>query len=88
VDWNLACAGNALLDVVGWLPSLRVEEGPEPWEVVSESGGLAALIAGYFASRAACRHRRPRRGSRPFQLAQAEIAVPWAARELGLFFPR
>src|SRR5437868_6060993 len=31
VDWNLACVGNALFDLAFWLPSLRLEGGPQPW---------------------------------------------------------
>src|SRR5919201_2773851 len=30
VDWNLASVGNGLFDVAFWLPSLRLEGGPEP----------------------------------------------------------
>jgi Ser/Thr protein kinase RdoA (MazF antagonist) len=88
VDWNLACVGNALVDVVGWLPSLRVEGGPEPWAIVSDSGGLAALLAGYFASRAGLPAPATAPRVRPFQLAQARVALPWAVRELGLSFLR
>jgi Phosphotransferase enzyme family len=88
VDWNLACAGNPLVDVVGWLPSLRVEGGPEPWAILPDSGGLAALLAGYFASRAGLPAPPTAPRVRPFQLAQAQVALPWAARELGLSFSR
>jgi hypothetical protein len=84
VDWNQARAGNALLDVVAWLPSLRLEGGPEPWELVSDSGGFAALIAGFFAGRAGLPAPPTAPHVRPFQLAQAEVALPWAARELDL----
>ena len=84
VDWNLACVGNPLIDVVSWLPSLRLEGGPEPWELVPESNGLAALLAGYFASRAGLPTPATAPRVRPFQRAQAEVALPWAARELGL----
>jgi hypothetical protein len=84
VDWNLACTGNASMDVVFWLPSLRLEGGPEPWEVVPDTGGLAALSAGYFASRAGLPTPETAPRVRPFQWAQAEVALPWAARELGL----
>ena len=84
VDWNLACVGNPLLDLVAWLPSLRLEGGPEPWELVPESGGLATLIAGYFASRAGLPTPSTAPRVRPFQRRQAEITLPWAARELGL----
>jgi hypothetical protein len=88
VDWNLACFGNALFDVVAWLPSLRLEGGPEPWAIVPDSGGLAALLAGYFASRAGLQPPPTAPRVREFQLAQSEVALPWAARELGLSFPR
>jgi hypothetical protein len=84
VDWNIACVGNPLMDVVFWLPSLRLEGGPEPWELVSETHGLAALTAGYFASRAGLPTPETAPRVRPFQRAQAEVALPWAARELGL----
>jgi Phosphotransferase enzyme family len=84
VDWNLACVGNPLVDVVAWLPSLRLEGGPEPWEVVPDSHGLAALIAGFFASRAGLPPPATAPTVRDFQRRQAEIALPWAARELEL----
>jgi Phosphotransferase enzyme family len=84
VDWNIACVGNPLMDVVFWLPSLRLEDGPEPWELVPDSGGLAALTAGYFASRAGLPTPPTAPRVRPFQRAQADVALPWAARELGL----
>ena len=84
VDWNIACIGNALMDVVFWLPSLRLEGGPEPWAVVPDTGGLAALSAGYFASRAGLPTPETAPRVRPFQRAQAEVALPWAATELGL----
>ena len=84
VDWNLACVGNPLADVVAWLPSLRLEGGPDPWDLIPESNGLAALIAGYFASRAGLPTPATAPRVRPFQRAQAEVALPWAARELGL----
>ena len=84
VDWNLVHIGNPLLDLVAWLPSLRLEGGPEPWELVSESEGFAALIAGFFASRAGLPPPPTAPRVREFQRRQAEIALPWAARELGL----
>src|SRR5207244_532049 len=39
VDWNFACVGNPLIDVVAWLPSLRLAGGPETWERVAFRGG-------------------------------------------------
>jgi phosphotransferase family enzyme len=84
VDWNLACVGNPLLDVVAWLPSLRLEGGPDPSEVVADSHGLAALIAGFFAGRAGLPPPPTAPTVREFQLRQAQVALPWAARELDL----
>jgi len=88
VDWNLACVGNPLLEVVAWAPSLRLEGGPEPWELVVDSGGLSSLIAGFFAARAGLPPPPTAPTVREFQRAQAAIALPWAARELGLPPPR
>lgn len=84
VDWNLAHVGNPLLDMVGWLPSLKLEGGPDPWDLVPDSQGFAALLAGYFASRAGLPPPAAAPRVREFQRRQAEIALPWAARELGL----
>lgn len=88
VDWNFACVGNPELDLAAWLPSLRLEGGPEPWDILPEGGGPAALLAGFFAARAG---RPPPPTAAPrvreFQRRQAEVALPWAARELG-FPPR
>ena len=84
IDWNSACVGNPDLDLVAWLPSLRLEGGPEPWELCSDSGGLAALVCGYFASRAGLPAPATAPRVRQLQRRQAEVALPWAARELGL----
>ena len=84
VDWNLAAVGNPLVDVVAWLPSLRLEGGPEPWELVPDSADLAALLAGFFASRAGLPPPETAPTVRDFQRRQAEVALPWASRELNL----
>lgn len=88
VDWNFARAGNALLDLVAWLPSLKLEGGPDPWELVSDSRGFAALVAGFFASRAGLPPPETAPTVRAFQREQAEVALPWAARELSLPPPK
>ena len=90
VDWNWACRGNARLDVVAWLPSLRMEGGPLPDEIVGDEPELAALIAGFFAHYAASTATRVRAGETQsqrllaLQVGQLKIALPWAARALGL----
>jgi hypothetical protein len=84
IDWNHACIGNPALDAVGWAPSLCLEGGPDPSELVPESDGLASLIAGYFAAHAGLPAPATAPAVRDFQRRQAEVALPWAARELGL----
>ena len=88
VDWNLACVGDPLIDTVAWVPSLRLEGGPEPWVLVPDSGGLSALLAGFFASRAGLPPPATAPTVREFQRRQAVVALEWAARELGLPPPR
>jgi hypothetical protein len=84
VDWNHACVGNADLDVAAWLPSLRLEGGPEPEEILPGAPGFAALLAGFFGSRAGLPAPPMAPHVRPFQLAQLRVALPWATRELDL----
>jgi hypothetical protein len=87
VDWNHACVGNPELDVAGWLPSLRLEGGPEPYEILPGAPGFAALLAGFFGCRAGLPAPPTAPTVREFQLAQLRVALPWAARELGLESP-
>jgi hypothetical protein len=84
VDWNQACIGNPELDVAAWLPSLRLEGGPEPDEILPGAAGFAALLAGFFGCRAGLPAPPTAPQVRPFQLAQLQVSLPWAARELGL----
>jgi hypothetical protein len=84
VDWNQACVANPDLDVAAWLPSLRLEGGPEPEELLPNAGGFAALLAGFFGSRAGLPPPPTAPHVRGIQLAQLRVALPWAARELGL----
>src|SRR5919106_948156 len=87
VDWNLACSGNAAFDIAFWLPSLTLEDGPEPsglardWPDVN---ALAGIVAGFFAARAGMPRPPGAPAVRAFQLAQLEVALPWATRVLEL----
>jgi phosphotransferase family enzyme len=85
IDWNFACLGNPLADVAAWLPSLHAEGGPAPDEILPDGAAeMAALLAGYFASRAARPEIPDAPHVRTLQLRQARTALPWAARALGL----
>ena len=83
-DWNLARVGNGDFDIAFWLPSLTLEGGPSPWEVLPEAGPLAAAVAGFFAVRAGLPTPPTAPTVREFQRAQAEVALRWTASELGL----
>jgi len=83
-DWNLACVGNGDFDVAFWLPSLALEGGPPPWEVLPDAGLPAAAVAGFFAARAGLPPPPTAPTVRDFQRAQAQVALAWTARELDL----
>jgi thiamine kinase-like enzyme len=85
VDWNWACAGDEKLDLACWLPSLAAEGGPPPESLMPEGGGeLAAMLAGVWAAGAGIPPPPTAPGVRAAQIAQLRVALPWAARELGL----
>jgi Phosphotransferase enzyme family len=85
VDWNLCRVGNPALDLAFWLPSLHAEGGPAPEELLPEGAAeLAALVAGFFAARAGLPPPATAPRVREVQLAQLRVALPWAARALGL----
>ena len=86
VDWNWACIGNPLLDRATWAPSLHVEGGPPPEELVPECPpGFPAMLAGFWALRVGL---PPPDGAAPglrdLQLAQLGVVLPWAVRALDL----
>jgi hypothetical protein len=84
VDWNWASVGNPMIDLAFWLPSLYVEGGPSPAQILPDAGELTAVVSGFFAPLAG---RPPPAGAptvRPLQLAQLKVALPWAVDVLGL----
>jgi Phosphotransferase enzyme family len=88
VDWNHAERANPAFDVAAWLPSLTLEGGPRPEDVADAAAAeFAVSIAGFFAARAGL---PPHEGAplvRGFQLAQLEVAMPWACSVLGIAPP-
>jgi hypothetical protein len=87
VDWNLAAVGNPEFDLAFWLPSLRAEGGPEPEQVAHVAPGIVALVAGFFAARAGLPVIPHAPRVRAVQRTQLAVALPWAARAIGLSRP-
>jgi hypothetical protein len=84
VDWNGARRGNAAFDLAALAPSLRLEGGPLPDELAPAEGALGALVCGFFAANAGLPVIPEAPRVRWIQLRQLRIALPWAARALGL----
>jgi hypothetical protein len=82
VDWNWLSRANADLDLAAWLPSLAVEGGPAPWDVLPGSGRLAAFIAGVWAAVVGLPPPETAPTVRSLQRAQLAVALDWIDREL------
>jgi hypothetical protein len=82
VDWNWTALANTRADVAAWLPSLRVEGGPPPWEVLAGAGEIAAWIAGVWAAVAGTPPPPTAPHVRALQRAQLAVALDWIDREL------
>jgi Phosphotransferase enzyme family len=87
-DWNHAGIGNPAADLACWLPSLRLDGGPEPDEVTDAANDFAAFVSGFFAAHAGLPAPQGAPRVRLFQLRQLEVALPWACRVLQLPRPR
>ena len=84
VDWNWCSTGNADLDVAAWLPSLAVEGGPKPWEVLPRAGQYAAFLAGVWAAVVGLPPPATAPTVRVLQRSLLEVAVAWCEQELAL----
>jgi hypothetical protein len=82
VDWNWCSIGNADLDVAAWLPSLAMEGGPQPWEILPRAGEFAAFLGGVWAAVVGLPPPETAPTVRPQQRRQLEVALDWCEREL------
>lgn len=82
VDWNWASLGDPKLDVAAWLPSLTCEGGLQPWEVLPDGGGYAALISGVWAAVVGLPPPETAPTVREIQRRQLEVSLAWCEREL------
>jgi Ser/Thr protein kinase RdoA (MazF antagonist) len=95
VDWAHACRGAPVFDIVAWAPSVALQGGPSPEELVARyqpgaeadpdaTTAIVAAIAGYFTHGATKPAPPGLPGLRPFQAAQGEVARAWLRRRTGL----
>lgn len=82
VDWNFVSLAAPELDLVCWACSLALEGGPPPWELLPDSVGLAAFLAGIFAASAGLPPPETAPTVREFQARQLAVALDWLDREL------
>jgi len=94
VDWPHAHVGQAWVDLVWFAPSVAMQGGPPPQELVAryrpareaDPAALDAVIAGVAAYFTAASLQAPSPGLptlRAFQAAQAEVARDWLAERTG-----
>jgi hypothetical protein len=84
VDWNHARLGTPAFDVAFWLPSLKLDGGPDPLGLSPEADPLAVAVSGFFAAHAGLPPPAGAPRVRGFQLAQLEVALPWACAVVDL----
>jgi hypothetical protein len=82
VDWNWVCLAPRALDAAFWSPSLSLEGGPAPEELVGTSAVWAARVSGFFAARAGLPRISHAPRVREIQLAQLKHSLPWLNRAL------
>jgi hypothetical protein len=94
VDWPHASVGTPVIDLVGWAPSVVLEGGPAPEELLAGHRRtrdadpdvvtiVLTAVSGLFVSHSL---RPPPPGLptvRAFQAAQGEVALDWLRRRTG-----
>ncbi len=83
VDWNWTSLASTDADLAAWLPSVNVEGGPPPWEVLPGAGELSAWVAGVWAAVAGLPPPATAPHVRVLQRRQLAVALDWVDRELG-----
>jgi hypothetical protein len=94
VDWPHACVGAPVFDLVAWAPSVELEGGPPPEELLalsvtgasSDRDAVAPLVAAFggFLVRHSLQPSPPGLPTlRAFQAAQGAVALAWVRRLMG-----
>jgi hypothetical protein len=93
VDWAHAARGNPMFDIVAWAPSVAMQGGPDPEDLLARHAesaaadpgaidALVAAIAGYLTRQALLPPPPGLPTLRAFQAAQGEVARAWLERRL------
>ncbi|GAA4095973.1 phosphotransferase family protein [Nonomuraea soli] len=87
VDWPHACVGAAWFDLLAMLPSVRMQGGPPPQDLLPDPShditvGLVAL-AGYFVRQGRLPDPPGLPTLRAFQRAQGAVAIEWLKHRTG-----
>jgi thiamine kinase-like enzyme len=82
VDWNWLSLASPAVDIAAWLPSVRVEGGPPPWDVLPGAGQVAAWIAGVWAAVVGLPAPATAPQVRDVQGRQLAVALDWIDRDL------
>jgi hypothetical protein len=93
VDWAHACVGASWLDLVFLAPSVTLQGGPEPAELMRRTGtvpavdphtltSVVAAVTGFFVYRATLPPIPRLPTVRAFQHAQGEVALRWLRARL------
>ena len=94
VDWPHAAVGNPVFDVVAWAPSVVLEGGPPPEELLARHGpprrgrprrrhGPARRDRRLLRVRTRCDRPAGAADHPPFQAAQGAVALAWLRRRTG-----
>ena len=94
VDWPHGAVGNPAFDVIAWAPSVVLEGGPPPEELLARHPPsrwadpdavtvLLAAVAGFFVSHSLGPSPPGLPTLRAFQAAQGEVALAWLRRHTG-----
>jgi aminoglycoside phosphotransferase len=95
VDWPHASKGQSVFDVVAWAPSVTLEGGPEPEELLrryprrgelesERIDAIATAVAGFFTYHATLPPPPGLPTLRAFQEAQGTVARRWIRQRLAL----
>lgn len=86
VDWSHAARGHSRYDVANLLPTLHLEGGPEPFELMPDGAGAASFLCGGLIQRLNDDNEMPDWLTKVFRRL-ITIELEWAAKSLHIYKP-